>query len=118
MIQLAGWEGPRCVRDGLYRYSKTISWIRLYIEVDGSEIRGGITGTPEDFEIALEGGQWKRFQADLACTPEGELILILRDYESLETVVRKVGDGVSVDEEIASIEDVASYLERCVSKAK
>jgi hypothetical protein len=113
MNQLTGWDGPECVGDELYRYSKTISWIRLYMEVDGSEFRGGVTGAGEDFEVTLEGGQWMRFRTDMAYSPEGNLILRLREFATLETVVQRVGEGVAIVEEITSIEDLAAYLERC-----
>jgi hypothetical protein len=115
MDQLAGWEGPECVGDGLYRYSKTISWIRLYMEVDGSEFRGGVMGAREDFEVALEGGQWKRFQTDLAYSPDGNLVLRLREYTTLDIVTRRIGDSVPIAEEMSSIEDLAAYLERCIA---
>jgi hypothetical protein len=87
MDQLAGWEGPECVGDGLYRYSKTISWIRLYMEVDGSEFRGGVTGAREDFEVALEGGQWKRFQTDLAYSLM-KFGPAIGEYTTLDIVIR------------------------------
>lgn len=113
MDQLAGWDGPICMREGLYRYSKAISWIRLYIEVDDSELRGGMTGSGEDFEIAMEDGLWRRYQTAPAYSPDGNLVLILRDYTTLETVVQRIGDGEIIAEEISSIEDLATYLNKC-----
>jgi hypothetical protein len=86
------------------------------MEVNGSEIRGGVSGTGDDFEVALDGNRWKRYQTDLAYSPDGNLVLKLRDYTTLETVIRRIGEGRAIDEEIRSIEDLAAYLERCTEK--
>lgn len=122
MIQLAGWDGPECIGDSLYRYSKTISWIRLYIVVKSSkealefsEFYGGVTGAREDFEVAADSGRWMRFRTDMAYTPDGNLILRLRDYITLGTVIRRTGDGMEIAEQIDSIEDMVAYLERCTA---
>ena len=57
MMQLAGWDGPACIGEGVYRYSKIRGWSRLYIDVNGSEFKGGLTGSNENFEVALEEGE-------------------------------------------------------------
>jgi hypothetical protein len=33
MIKLDGWDGPVSLAEGAYRYSRTASWKRLYIEI-------------------------------------------------------------------------------------
>lgn len=113
MIRLDGWDGPVSIGEGAYRYSKTLRWIRLYIEVYDSDFIGGLTRGRESFEIALKDGVWKRFPTDLAYTPEGHLCMRLRDFSTLEVVIERVGGGVSLEEEISCIEDLAAYLERC-----
>jgi hypothetical protein len=114
MIRLDEWDGPVSLSEGAYRYSKTISWIRLYIEIYGSDLVGGLTGGSESFEVAMDDGIWKRFPTDLAYTPEGHLRMRLRDFSVLEVVIERVGDGVSLEEEIGCIEELAAYLERCI----
>lgn len=88
--------------------------MRLYIEIYGSDFMGGITGCSESFEVAREDGIWKRFPTDLAYTPNGDLCMLLRDFSVLEVVMERVGSGVSLEEEISCVEDLAAYLERCI----
>lgn len=110
MIGLDGWDGPVSLNEEAYRYSKTVFWMRLYIEVRGSSFLGGLTGVSGSFEVALEDGFWKRFPTDLAYTPEGDLRMRLRDFSILEVVLERVGDGVPLEAEISCIEDLAAYL--------
>ncbi len=114
MINLDGWDGPVSIGEDAYRYSKTLSWIRLYIEIYGSDFIGGLTGGHESFEVALEDGEWMRFPTDLAYTPEGHLCMRLRNFSTLEVVIERIGSGVPLEEEISCIEDLAAYLERCI----
>jgi hypothetical protein len=109
------WDGPIYLAEGVTRYAKTVSWIRLYIEVEGPEFFGGITGAEEDFEVALVDGMWRRFETMFARTPKGELVMRLRGGTTLEMVYERVGEGEIIDEEMAGIEDLAKYLERCLS---
>ncbi len=88
MKTLAGWDGPSFLCEGVYRYSRTIAWIQLYIDVEGSGFYGGTTGADTDFEVDREDGQWKRFETDLAKTPGGELILRLGRRHHLGCGVR------------------------------
>ncbi len=114
MINLDGWDGPVSIGEDAYRYSKTLSWIRLYIEIYGSDFIGGLTGGHESFEVALEDGEWMRFPTDLAYTPEGHLCMLLRNFSTLEVVIERIGSGVPLEEEICCIEELAAYLERCI----
>ncbi len=113
MKSLPGWDGPVCLCEGVHRYSKTISWIRLYIDVAGPEFLGGTCSAAENFEVALENGRWKRFPTDLARTPHGEPVLMLRDYATWDVVYERVSQGTPIEEEIEALEDLALYLERC-----
>lgn len=114
MISLDGWDGPVSIAEGACRYSKAVSWKRLYIEIYGNDFLGGLTGGSESFEVAIEDGIWKRFPTDLAYTPEGDLRVRLRNFSILEVVMERIGGGVSLEEEISCIEDLAAYLERCI----
>lgn len=114
-MPLEEWDGPVCIAEGVTRYAKAISWIGLYIEVEGPEFFGGITGAVEDFEVALVDGKWRRFETVLARTPKGELVMRLRGGTTLEMVYERLGEGEIIDEEMAGIEDLAKYLERCLS---
>jgi len=113
MKPLAGWDGPACLCEGVYRYSKTIAWIRLYIDVEGSDFYGGTAGACTNFEVEWEDGQWKRFETDLAKTPQGELILRLRGGTTWDVVYDRIAEGVVIEEEIETIEDLEAYLEKC-----
>jgi hypothetical protein len=113
MKPLAGWEGPDCIAQGVYRFSKCISWIRLYIDVVDVVFYGGTCGAPANFEVEQEGGQWLRFETDLATTPAGELVLRLRGYSTWDVVYERVSDGTPIDEKLESVEDLAAFLERC-----
>ncbi len=113
MKPLAGWDGPAFLCEGVYRYSKTISWIRLYIDVEGSDFYGGTIGASTNFEIDREDGQWKRFETDLAKTPQGELILRLRGGTTWDVVYDRIAEGVAIEEKIETIEDLAAYLVKC-----
>lgn len=115
-MPLAEWNGPVCITEELDRYSKTISWIRLYIDVEGPEFFGGTAGAREDFEVALVEGRWTRFETALATTPKGELVIRLREGTTFEMVYERVGAGELIEERIDCIEDLANYLERCVSR--
>ncbi len=114
-MHLAEWDGPVCVAEGIDRYSRTISWIRLYIEVEGPDFFGGTAGAREDFEVALVASRWRRFETTFATTPKGELVIRLRGGTTLEMVYERVGEGEIVEEKIECIEDLANYLEQCVS---
>ena len=113
MNALSGWDGPVCICEGVHRYSKTISWIRLFIDVTGQEFYGGTCSAADNFEIAFEDGRWMRFPTDLAWTPQGEPVLRLRGYATLDAVYERIGKGMPLDEKIESLQDLAQYLERC-----
>ena len=113
MMPLAGWEGPDCITDGVYRYSKCISWIRLYIDLVDGVFYGGSCGAPQNFEVEREGDCWMRFETDLAATPAGEPVLRLRGYGTWEVVYERIGEGKPIDERMEGIEDLAAFLERC-----
>lgn len=113
MLPLAGWEGPDCSTEGVFRYSKCISWIRLYIDVVDGVFYGGTCGACRNFEVAQEGDRWVRFETDLATTPAGELVLRLRGYSSWEVVYERISKGTPIDDTMESIEDLAAFLERC-----
>lgn len=113
MKPLPGWDGPVCLCEGVHRYSKTVSWIRLFIDVAGPDLHGCTCGAAENFEIALEDGRWMRFTTDLARTLQGEPVLRLRDYATWDVVYERVSQGTPIEVEIETIEDLALYLERC-----
>jgi hypothetical protein len=113
MPPLAGWDGPDCIADDLFRYSKYISWIRLHIDVVDGEFYGGTCAACTNFEVVREGSQWKRFETDLAKTPRGEPVLRLRAYTTWDVVYERTSDGLPIDEKIETVEDLAAYLERC-----
>jgi hypothetical protein len=112
MMPLAGWDGPDCITDGVYRYSKCISWLRLFIDVVDGFFYGGICGAEKCFEVEKEGGQWMRFETDLAATPAGELVMRLRDGSIWEVVYERTGESSPLDERMECIEDLAAFLER------
>jgi hypothetical protein len=113
MKPLAGWEGPDCITEGVYRYSKCISWIRLYIDVVDGVLYGGTSGACSNFEVEQEGGRWMRFETDLAATPAGELVLRLRGYSTWEVVYERISEGTPIEEMIECIDDLAAFLEGC-----
>lgn len=113
-MPLAEWDGPVCIAEGIDRYSKTISWIRLYIDIEGPDFSGGTAGAREDFEVALVEGRWRRFETAIARTPRGELVIRLRGGATLEMVYERLGEGEIIEERIECIEDLANYLERCL----
>ena len=113
MKPLAGWEGPVTLAEGVCRYSKNVTWIRLYIDVVGHNYYGGTVGASANFEVDREGDQWKRFETDLARTPKGELVLRLRGYTTWDVVYERISEGSPIDDRIECIEDLAAYLERC-----
>lgn len=115
MMPLAGWDGPDCITDGVYRYSKCITWIRLYIDVADDVLYGGCCGAPQNFEVEREGDRWMRFETVLATTPAGEPVMRLRDYSTWEVVYERVGEGLRLDERMESIEDLAAFLERSLA---
>ena len=113
MLPLAGWDGPDCITEGVFRYSKCISWIRLYIDVVDGVFYGGTCGACTNFEVEREGGRWMRFETDLATTPAGELVMRLRGYSTWDVVYERISEGMPIDEEMECIEDLAAFLERC-----
>lgn len=112
-MSIAGWEDPDCITKGVYRYSKCISWIKLYIDVVDGVFYGGTCGAESNFEVEQEGECWMRFETDLAVTPAGEPVMRLREYSTWEVVYQRTGESMPIDERIESIEDLAMYLERC-----
>lgn len=113
MKPIAGWDGPDCITEGVYRYSKCISWIRLYIDVVDGEFYGGTCGACTNFEVGRESDRWMRFETDLATTPAGELVMRLRRYSTWEVVYERISEGMPIEEKIETLEDLAAYLERC-----
>jgi hypothetical protein len=111
MKPLAGWEGPDCIAEGIFRYSKCISWIRLYIDVVDGVFYGGTCGAPVNFEVERESDRWMRFETDLATTSAGELVLRLRGYSTWDVVYERISDGTPIDEKLESVEDLAAFLE-------
>jgi hypothetical protein len=114
LIALAGWDGPNCISERIFRYSKCISWIRLYIQAEGSEFYGGISGSGSDFELAREGSRWIRYPSQPAWTAAGEPVLILRGCSTLDAVYERAAEGEEVCKTLASIEELAAFLERSV----
>ncbi|HNX08568.1 MAG TPA: hypothetical protein PKL29_00510 [Methanothrix sp.] len=114
MNSLPGWDGPECIAEGVFRYSKYISWIRLYIDVVGSETCGGTSGAGCDIEVTQEDGRWMRYATVLASTPAGEPVLRLRGYSTWDVVYERISKGIPLDEELHGIEDLAAFLERCI----
>ena len=114
MKHLAGWDGPECITEGIYRYSKTFLWKRLYIDAVGNDFYGGIVGACRNFEVEKEDDIWKCYPTDLAQTPKGELIIRLRGGTTWDIVYERCGAGMPLDDEIVSLEDLAAYLERCM----
>lgn len=117
MIPLPGWDGPECIREGLFRYSKCISWIRLYIDIENEERYAGICGSCSDFELEREAGQWMRYATALASTPAGEPVMRLRGLSTWEVVFERIAPGAPIDEKLESLEELALYLERSVAIA-
>ena len=123
MREIPGWEGPVSLSEGAYRYSKYIRWIRLFInaqideEVDGGRIAfsGGAVGDCPNFEVRRENGQWMRYEVEMAWTLKGEPVLRLRNCSCWDLVYDRISDGTQIDEKIETIEDLAEYLERCLS---
>ncbi len=70
-------------------------------------------GLARNFEVDRESGRWKRFETDLAKTPQGELILRLRGGTTWDVVYDRIAKGVAIEEKIETIEDLAAYLEKC-----
>ncbi|MBN1236355.1 MAG: hypothetical protein JW999_09970 [Methanotrichaceae archaeon] len=115
MNTIAGWDGPDCIADGIFRYSKYISWIRLSIDVVGGEFYGGTCGASNNFVVEREAGQWMRFEISPAWTANGEPVLRLREYSTWDVVYERVSEGRPIDEEMECIEELAAFLERCFS---
>jgi hypothetical protein len=81
----------------------------------GMVFSGGATGACQNFELRQEGGQWMRYEMEIAWTAKGEPVLrLMRDYSSWDLVYNCVSNGRPVDERIDSIEELAEYLERCL----
>jgi hypothetical protein len=111
MPHLVGWDGPDCIAEGVYRYSKCISWIRLYIDVVDGIFYGGTCGACSNFEVAQEGSRWMCFETDLATTPAGEPVMRLRGYSTWEVVYERISEGEPLKEKMECIEDLAAFLE-------
>jgi hypothetical protein len=88
--------------------------MRLFIDVEGSDFYGGTHGAPQNFEVEREDSCWKRFETDLAWTPQGEPVLRLRGYATWDVVYERLSEGTALEEDFQSIEDLARYLERCL----
>lgn len=114
-MPLSGWDGPECITAGVYRYSKFLSWIRLYIDVVDDVLCGGCCAASRNFEVEREGDRWMLFETILATTPAGEPVMRLRDYSTWEVVYERVGKGLPLDERMESIEDLAAFLERSLA---
>jgi hypothetical protein len=114
-LSKAGWDGPVYAGEGKYRYSKTFSWIRLYIDIEDVGFYGGVTVTGKDFEVALIDGKWRRFDTEPAQV-DGEPVIRLIEYSTWDLVLERVGDGLSIDHNINTIDDMAMYLERCIDR--
>jgi hypothetical protein len=114
MDSLPGWDGPECIADGLFRYSKYVFWIRLYIDVEGSEIYGGTCGAKSDIQVANEDGRWVRYATIVASTPAGEPVLRLRGYSTWDVVYERASKGMPLEEELHGIKDLAVFLERSI----
>jgi hypothetical protein len=115
MRPLRGWDGPLSLGENGYRYSKTIGWIKLYIDVNGPEFWGGVQGIGQSFEVAQERGEWKRYQTDLAQNSRGDIVIRLVGGTTWDIVLERVDEGERLEDGICSIEDLADYLERSVS---
>ncbi|MGA9099358.1 MAG: hypothetical protein WB392_10555 [Methanotrichaceae archaeon] len=116
-LATAGWDGPEYVGDGKYRYSKCSGWIRLYIDIGDAGFYGGVTGTDSDFEVVFADGKWKRFCTEPAQV-NGEPMLMLIEYSTLDLILTRVGSGMPIDAQIDTIDELATYLERCVDLAR
>jgi hypothetical protein len=114
LMPLNGWDGPDCISERIFRYSKCISWIRLYIHAEGSEFYGGISGSGRDFELAREQGRWMRYPSQPAWTKAGEPVLRLRGCFTWDAVYERAAEGAEVLESLESIEEMALFLERSV----
>jgi hypothetical protein len=115
MKALCGWDGPECLGENGYRYSKTIGWIKLYIEVNGSEFCGGVQGIGQSFEVAQERGKWKRYNTDLALNPRGDIVIRLIGGTTWGIVLERVSEGEALQDGFENIEDLAAYLEGSAS---
>jgi len=114
MKLLEGWDGPVGLAEGVFRYSKCLGWIRLCIDVEGSDFWGSTSGASKNFEVACEDGRWMRFPTELARTAQGDLVLRLRGMTTWDVVYERTSEGVPLKEGIQSLEDLAAYLERCL----
>jgi hypothetical protein len=115
MMPLSGWDGPDCITDGVYRYSKCFSWVRLYIDVVDGVLYGGCCGGSQDFEVERESDRWMRFETVVATTPAGEPVMRLRDCSTWEVVYERTGQALPLDERMESIEDLAAFLEKSLA---
>lgn len=116
MAQLNDWDGPTKIRNNGCRYTKDLAWKRLYIEIYDSEFFGGVTGTGQDFELALDCGFWKKYPIDAKHDSNGDICPHISEGLVLYLEFHRVGCGVPLTEKIESIEDLAAYLESCVYK--
>jgi hypothetical protein len=114
MRQLDSWEGPDDSSQGC-RYCKTVGWMNIYILIKGSELWGGLSGPGKSFEICREGGNWVRYETDLALNTRGDVQLVLKGGTTWAVKLERVSKGEMVDAKIESLEDLAAYLEDCAS---
>ncbi|HPC88809.1 MAG TPA: hypothetical protein PLN19_02135 [Methanothrix sp.] len=115
MKPLSGWEGPAVLREGVLRYSKYVSWARLYIDLAGGELCGGACGCSRNFEVAKEDGSWMLYETDIAKTPAGEPVMRLYAFTTWDVVYERISEGRPVEDGIEGIEDLAGLLERVYS---
>ena len=108
---LSEWDGPVPLTECVLRYSKCLSWMRLYIDIADGELSGGTSGCPRNYEVAKEDGRWMLYETEIASTPAGEPVLRLYAYTTWDVVYERVSSGRPVEEEIEGIEDLASFLE-------
>ncbi|HNX40396.1 MAG TPA: hypothetical protein PKK11_07400 [Methanothrix sp.] len=111
MKPLVRWEGPAVLTEEVLRYSKYVSWSRLYIDVADGELIGGACGCSRNFQVAREGGRWMLYETDIAKTPAGEPVMRLYAYTTWDVVYERISEGRPIEERIEDIEDLAAFLE-------
>ncbi len=114
MKLLSGWSGPVVLTEGISRYSKYISWTRLYIEVEDGKLSGGICGSSRNLEVVEENGCWMLYETDLAKTATGEPVLRLFSYTTWDVVYERISNGKPIKEKMECIEDLAGFLEKII----
>jgi hypothetical protein len=73
--------------------------------INGSNISGGMINLGSPWEIVFESGKWIRYNLDLALTSTGDIAIKNGDRK-----LRKIGVGTVLDIDIASIQDMANWL--------